>query len=72
MYYTNRSDGTVTKLISFLLERLIPLLAWLSVLVSFLLQYLIKRYMGLHRDLVHRNRILLTTVLTPTQMYLVK
>ncbi|OIJ20883.1 hypothetical protein BKP45_07890 [Anaerobacillus alkalidiazotrophicus] len=53
------------RLVRVIFDVVLPMVAWLLVIGSFVLQQLAETRMGLYRDLVYRNQILQSTILNP-------
>lgn len=52
------------SILSLLVERLLPIFAWLMIILSIGLQIGTQKSMGIYRDLVVRNRVLTNSILT--------
>ncbi len=65
-----KREGLINKVIGIFLEYIMPYGAGFLVLVSLLLQYGVKKYMGFQRDLIYRNGVLSKTILSPDRLKL--
>jgi len=58
------------KPLSILIEYILPLISGILVIASISLQYGVRKYMGLQRDLVYRNKLLTNSILSSNRLNL--